>query len=216
MILAKLFFVFALVLCTVNALHFEIKEGEVKCFIEEVPEDTLIVGIYKTEVYDQVDAAFEPVEADTGIHVLVKDPEQDEVVDKDFAGSGRFTFTSQQPGEHEICLSTNTSRWFFEGRTMRVHLEIQVGENANDYSKIAKEEKLTELQLRIRQLRDQVTQIIKEQSFQRVREARFRMTSESTNQRVLWWACAQGAVLIGLGFWQMRHLKGFFEKKKLV
>jgi len=48
------------------------------------------------------------------------------------------------------------------------------------------------------------------------REERFRETSESTNQRVLWWAIAQTAILIITGMWQMKHLKSFFEAKKLV
>jgi len=48
------------------------------------------------------------------------------------------------------------------------------------------------------------------------REERFRETSESTNQRVLWWAIAQTAILIVTGMWQMRHLRSFFEAKKLV
>lgn len=48
------------------------------------------------------------------------------------------------------------------------------------------------------------------------REERFRQTSESTNKRVLWWSLAQVIVLVSMGFWQMRHLKTFFETKKLV
>ncbi len=56
----------------------------------------------------------------------------------------------------------------------------------------------------------------KEQNYQRYREERFRATSDSTNQRVLWWSLAQLFVLVIAGFWQMRHLKGFFEAKKLV
>jgi uncharacterized beta-barrel protein YwiB (DUF1934 family) len=56
----------------------------------------------------------------------------------------------------------------------------------------------------------------KEQNYQRYREERFRATSDSTNQRVLWWSVAQLLVLITAGFWQMRHLRGFFEAKKLV
>lgn len=51
----------------------------------------------------------------------------------------------------------------------RIHLDIQVGEHANDYQEIAAKDKLTELQLRIRQLLDQVEQISKEQNYQRVR-----------------------------------------------
>lgn len=50
----------------------------------------------------------------------------------------------------------------------RVHLDIQVGEHANNYPEIAAKDKLTELQLRARQLLDQVEQIQKEQNYQRV------------------------------------------------
>ncbi|MCL4137658.1 UNVERIFIED_CONTAM: hypothetical protein GTU68_027425 [Idotea baltica] len=48
------------------------------------------------------------------------------------------------------------------------------------------------------------------------REERFRQTSENTNQRVLWWSIGQVCILLAMGFWQMRHLKSFFEAKKLV
>jgi emp24/gp25L/p24 family/GOLD len=49
-------------------------------------------------------------------------------------------------------------------------LDIQVGEHAIDYANIAQKEKLSELQLRVRQLLDQVEQITKEQNYQRVRK----------------------------------------------
>lgn len=132
-----------------------------------------------------------------------------------------------------------------------MHLDIQVGEHAVDYNQIAQKEKLSELQLRLRQLLDQVEQITKEQNYQRVsvtlkpffsndynffsfflylflrflkkflfyfqyREERFRQTSESTNSRVLWWSLTQTCILICMGTWQMKHLKSFFEAKKLV
>lgn len=50
-----------------------------------------------------------------------------------------------------------------------MHLDIQVGEHANNYPEIAAKDKLTELQLRARQLLDQVEQIQKEQDYQRVK-----------------------------------------------
>jgi hypothetical protein len=75
---------------------------------------------------------------------------------------------------------------------------------------------LSELQLRVRQLLDQVEQITKEQNYQRYGEERFRTTSEGTNQRVLWWALGQTIILLCMGAWQMKHLKGFFQAKKLV
>ena len=54
----------------------------------------------------------------------------------------------------------------------RVHLDIHVGEQTMDYAGIAQKEKLTELQLRVRQLLAQVDQINKEQNYQRVRKTR--------------------------------------------
>ena len=53
---------------------------------------------------------------------------------------------------------------------------MHIGED--NYKQVAQKEKLTELQLRVRQLMDQVTQIQKEQNYQRYREERFRATSE--------------------------------------
>lgn len=150
-----------------------------------------------------------------GMHVEVRDSDDKVVLSRVYSSQGRISFTSHTPGEHIICMFSNSTAWF-SGAQLRVHLDIQVGEHAIDYANVAQKEKLTELQLRIRQLLDQVEQITKEQNYQRYREERFRHTSESTNSRVLWWSLAQTVVLVCMGFWQMRHLKSFFEAKKLV
>lgn len=80
---------------------------------------------------------------------------------------GRISFTSHTPGEHVICMYSNSTAWF-SGSQLRVHLDIQVGEHAIDYANVAQKEKMSELQVRIRQLLDQVEQITKEQNYQRV------------------------------------------------
>lgn len=45
---------------------------------------------------------------------------------------------------------------------------MSIGEHANDYGNMAEKQKLTDLQLRLRQLIDQTDQIAKEQGYQRV------------------------------------------------
>lgn len=199
----------------VDALYFHIRETERKCFIEEVPDETLVVGKYKVELFDKDSNDYMPTSNGIGMHVEVKDPEQKVVMSKTYSSEGRFSFTTHAPGEHLICLYSNSTAWF-GGGNLRVHLDIEVGEHAVDYNELAGKEKLTELQLRVRQLLDQVEQISKEQNYQRYREERFRVTSESTNQRVFWWSIAQLSILVITGMWQMRHLKKFFEAKKLV
>jgi len=192
-------------------------ETEKKCFIEEIPDETMVTGKYRTQLYDEMESLFMPASPGIGMHVEVTGPEKNVVLSKFYAAEGRFAFTSHNPGEHYICFYSNSTKWsLFSGGKLRVHLEILVGEHANDYEEIAAKDKLTELQLRMRQLLDQVDQITKEQSYQRYREEKFRGTSESTNKQVLWWAFIQTLVLFVTGFWQMRHLKGFFEAKKLV
>lgn len=47
-------------------------------------------------------------------------------------------------------------------------MSIRVGEHAVDYAQIVAKDKLNDLQLRMRQLMDQVEQISKEQAYQRV------------------------------------------------
>ncbi|XP_064600243.1 transmembrane emp24 domain-containing protein eca-like isoform X2 [Liolophura sinensis] len=198
-----------------HGLYFHIGETQKKCFIEEIPDETMVVGNYKVQVFDYSVKAYMPTAPGVGMHVEVKDPVNSVVLSRTYASEGRFTFTSHSAGEHVICLHSNSSAWFSSGQ-LRVHLDIQVGEHAVDYQQIQAKDKLSELQLRVRQLLDQVEQITKEQNYQRYREERFRQTSESTNQRVLWWSISQTVILLVTGFWQMKHLKSFFEAKKLV
>ncbi|EGT50131.1 hypothetical protein CAEBREN_15765 [Caenorhabditis brenneri] len=197
-----------------NSLYFHIAETEKKCFIEEIPDETMVTGNYKVQLFDPNTKGYGDY-PNIGMHVEVKDPEDKVILSKLYTAEGRFTFTSNTPGEHVICIYSNSTAWF-NGAQLRVHLDIQAGEHAQDYAQIAQKDKLNELQLRIRQLLDQVDQITKEQNYQRYREERFRQTSESTNSRVFYWSIAQVVVLAITGAWQMRHLRGFFEAKKLV
>uniref|UniRef100_A0A3Q3Q338 GOLD domain-containing protein n=1 Tax=Monopterus albus TaxID=43700 RepID=A0A3Q3Q338_MONAL len=198
----------------VSSLYFHIGETEKKCFIEEIPDETMIIGNYRTQLYDKQAEEYLPATQGLGMFVEVKDPDDKVILSRQYGSEGRFTFTSHTPGEHQICLHSNSSKFsLFAGGMLRVHLDIQVGEHANNYAEIAAKDKLTELQLRVRQLVEQVDQIQKEQNYQRYREERFRQTSESTNQRVLWWSIVQTLILVAIGIWQMRHLKSFFECK---
>jgi len=210
-------FVILQILHICSGVYFYIGEKEKKCFIEELPEDTMVKANYKAQLLNKETGVYENSAPGMGMHVEVKDPDNQIVLSKTYGSQGSFAFTTHKPGDQHICLHSNSTKWsFFASGKIRVDFSIQIGENTNDYSKIAAKDKLTELQLRVRQLLDQVEQIQKEQNYQRIRENRFRQTSESTNKRVLWWSVGQTLLLIIAGLWQMKHLKGFFEAKKLV
>jgi hypothetical protein len=95
-------------------------------------------------------------------------------------------------------------------------LQLDIGENAQDYSEIAKTEHLSAIEVEVRKLNDKIRGIRAEQDYQRAREERFRDTSESTNARVMWWSICQTVVLLIAGVYQLVNLKGFFKSKKLA
>uniref|UniRef100_A0A8C9TP25 Transmembrane p24 trafficking protein 9 n=1 Tax=Scleropages formosus TaxID=113540 RepID=A0A8C9TP25_SCLFO len=162
-------FLFNLLYSLTFALYFHIGETEKKCFIEEIPDETMIIGNYRTQLYDKQKEEYLPATQGLGMFVEVKDPDEKVILSRQYGSEGRFTFTSHTPGEHQICLHSNSSKFsLFAGGMLRVHLDIQVGEHTNNYAEIAAKDKLTELQLRVRQLVEQVDQIQKEQNYQRV------------------------------------------------
>ncbi|KAI5202400.1 Transmembrane Emp24 Domain-Containing Protein 9 [Manis pentadactyla] len=200
-----------------GAFYLEVRELEEKCFIQEIPDGTVVIGNYKTELYDPAMEKYQPSPQWINLFVFVKDPENKNLLARQYGPQGSFTFTSQSPGEHQICLHLESIRFalFYDGK-LAIHLDMQLGEHTTDYAEFAAKDKLTLLHLRVQQLVEQVVQIQKEQEYQRWQEERFRQTSESTNQRVLWWSILQTFILVATGIWQMQHLKSFFKAKKLV
>ncbi|XP_042528711.1 transmembrane emp24 domain-containing protein 11 isoform X2 [Dipodomys spectabilis] len=98
----------------------------------------------------------------------------------------------------------------------RIHLDIRVGEHDLDAAIAQAKDKVNKVTFKLEHLIEQIEQILKEQNYQRAREESFRMTSEDTNNNVLWWAFTQILIFIAVGIFQMKHLKNFFIAKKLV
>ncbi|XP_074643702.1 transmembrane emp24 domain-containing protein 9-like [Tubulanus polymorphus] len=120
-----------ILVASVSGLYFHIDETDKKCFIEVIPEETVIVGNFKSEIYYAATSTFLPASPGLGIYILVKDPQNKELFSGTYPGEGRFTFTSYSPGQHQICLNRYSSAWYGDGM-IRVHLDIQVDEHAND------------------------------------------------------------------------------------
>ena len=131
---------------------------------------------------------------------------------------GRFAFSSVESGLYQVCLKLNeTAGWFdSEKKTMKFHMAIQVGHGTRDYNELIKKEHLTDVQVQIRRLQDRTEDISAEIAYQEEREEASRDTSESTNSRIVWWSIGQTTVMLVSAVWQIKHLKNFFEAKKLV
>ncbi|RPD64359.1 hypothetical protein L226DRAFT_484325 [Lentinus tigrinus ALCF2SS1-7] len=196
-----------------NALHFYLDTNEKRCFIEELPTDTVVEGHYRALEWSEQEQKY--VEnSNLGILVEVDELETGHnVVKTRGPADGRFTFTSHDSGDHSICLSSNYGTSWFSSTHIRLHLDIVVGSTKPDTEHDRSH--VSELSQKLRDLNMKLEDVRREQQYQREREAAFRDLSEETNARTVWYTVAQIGVLIATCVWQMRHLKRFFEDRKL-
>ncbi|CAG9999552.1 unnamed protein product [Clonostachys byssicola] len=206
----------------VQALHFYVDPATPKCFFEDLPKGTLVVGHYTAQEFDDRQDVWQE---HTGISIYIS---VDELFDNDHrvvsqrgSSSGRFTFSAAEAGNHRICFTPNSN----SGRTswmsaaednggIKLKLDLVIGETNEIHS--TDKTKLEDITSRIQDLNARLRDVRREQVFQREREAEFRDQSEATNGRVIRWILIQLAVLGVTCAWQLSHLRSFFIKQKLT
>lgn len=102
-------------------------------------------GKYRTQLWDKQTSSFLPSTPGLGMHVEIKDPDTKVktrgfkktpchlnqyvkyvcfpfaqiILSRQYGSDGRFTFTSHTPGEHQICLHSNSTKMaLFAGGTL--------------------------------------------------------------------------------------------------
>ncbi|KAI0472700.1 emp24/gp25L/p24 family/GOLD-domain-containing protein [Xylariaceae sp. FL0804] len=205
-----------------QALYFFIDGTSPKCFFEELPKDTLVVGHYSAEEWDDSTRSWSKHD---GISIYIS---VDELFDNDHrvvsqkgSASGRFTFSAHEAGEHKICFTPSSSSgrqgWLSvlsDNGGIKLTLDLAIGETSEIES--TDKTKLQDISQRVRDLNSRLQDIKREQIFQREREAEFRDQSESTNSRVVRWMFIQVIVLGLTCAWQLSNLRSFFIKQKLT
>lgn len=198
---------------TIRGLHLYLDSDETKCFIEELPSETVVDGHYRAFVFEPQSNLY-ILDNQLGIDVEVEEVDSGHVVTQTRGPSdGKFTFTSHEAGDHTICLSTNwTTSAFSSPSHIKLYFDVTVGSTKPDLEQDRSH--VTELVRRLRDLNMRMEEVQREQQYQREREASFRDLSESTNSRAVWYTIAQIGVLFIVCFWQLRHLKQFFRESR--
>lgn len=65
-----------------SALFFHLGETEKKCFIEDIPDDTMVEGIYKVEMFDRIQDKYTLTLSGFGMLVEVQDEDKKVVMSK--------------------------------------------------------------------------------------------------------------------------------------
>lgn len=202
----------ALLLAAADAIYFHVQQGQPRCFIEELPGQTLVVATYKNPDFKPYGT---PGFSGTGVLIRVMDPAGMQLLARDADTEGRVSFTATLGGEYQVCFSTNSTRWQGGPQKFRIDLKLDVGEEGLDYAEVAKKEHLSELEVEIRKLNDKVKDVLAEQAYQRQRELEFRRTADATHSKQQLWSIFQIGVMAVAAFVQVTTLRRFFRGKKL-
>ncbi|EDW96234.2 uncharacterized protein Dyak_GE25008 [Drosophila yakuba] len=183
-------------------LYFTMRETVQKCFIQTTPDETDVLVHYAFEVEDSSSGGFMPAPPGLGIHVEVRDSTNKVVLSRVYKSEARLKFTTHWPGDHRICLQSNSSAWF-EGALLRVHLDIETGERTVDYDNVRRVYNLDYMQLRILQLMNQAKDISRNQNYQRFEEKLYRRTCDSIYFNIVSFSVAQVVILLLL--WAIQY-----------
>ncbi|CAL1699111.1 unnamed protein product [Somion occarium] len=137
---------------------------------------------------------------------------------KGIKGEARFAVTAHSEADVGVCFKNYLDPGVTgAGRVSKViDLDVDIGADAVDYNAIANQESLSGLETEMRKLEGVVKEIVDELDYLKSREERFQATNMSTNRRVQTFAWLTLLSLIGLGVWQIFHLRAFFKRKYLI
>lgn len=155
------------------------------------------------------------------IEIIDSTPQRNVYLSKrDVKGETRLAVTAHAEGEVGVCLknwlSPDVKTILARNMTRTIDLDIDIGVDAVDYNAIANQESLSGLETEMRKLEGVVKEIEDELDYLKKREERFATTNLSTNQRVQNFAWFTLFSLIGLGVWQIFHLRAYFKRKYLI
>jgi len=184
---------------TVEGLSYTIDANAEECFYEEVPAGTRLGLSYQVTEGGALD-----------IDCVIKGPDDSELFKMDRSSSAHYTFSASTQGVYKFCFG-NT---FSTVTRKQIGFIVTVGET--NTQELAKAEHLSVLENSIMQVSEGLASIQSEQAYMRARERGHRSTTESTNERVLYWAVFEAIVLLCMSFGQIFYIKRSFETKTKV
>jgi p24 family protein alpha len=193
---AIVYFLLAFLAAPARALYFHMENGKAKCFHEELPKDTLVVGKqrqssralenvkrltsslhsghFNAQQWNDQMRSYMP---DNNINIYISVEEvfdnYHRVVSQRGDAKGRFTFSAADSGEHRICFTPTNGPghggWLSNGEPtggIQFDLDMAIGETSNIES--TDKSKIDDIVSKVKNLNGRLHDIKREQVFQRV------------------------------------------------
>lgn len=133
--------------------------------------------------------------------------EENEVDENNFS-EGSFSFQTPSDGDYTMCISNGSEdENDGETRTVAFNLKALAFGQEDGYEYVGLHSELQSLQQGLDFLKDH-------QSFMNQREDVHKQTLESINVKLTCWTVLEALILVGMAFWQISYIRGFFEVKR--
>ncbi|WOK94303.1 hypothetical protein Cni_G03005 [Canna indica] len=178
-----------------------------KCVSEEIQPNVVVLADY---------AVIHEGHTENGLPTIaakVTSPYGNTLHHKEHVTVGQFAFTTTEAGNYLACFWIDSGD---KGVETSVSVDWKIGIAAKDWDSVAKKEKIEGVELELTKLEAAVHAIHENLLYLKSREADMREVSERTNSRVAWFSVMSAGVCIAVSILQLWHLKGYFEKKKLI
>lgn len=110
--------IFLLALPFTHSIYFHVSHGTKRCFLEEMPGQTLFLATYKNPDYKPFGAA--GYTDGTAVIIRVLDPSGATVLSRTADVTGKIAFHSTEGGEYQLCFNTNSSYYSGAQKFVRV------------------------------------------------------------------------------------------------
>lgn len=103
-----------------------------------------------------------------------------------------------------------------DAKRRRVRLVIHKGDSAHDYTRLAKKEHMTQLEVSLQQISKELQQLMRELDRAHRLESKVMRLNQRTNGQVKMMSIVALSTMIGVGFFQSIYTKRFFKRKKIL
>ncbi|PKA65648.1 Transmembrane emp24 domain-containing protein p24delta3 [Apostasia shenzhenica] len=189
-----------------RAIWINLPASGTKCVSEEIQPNVVVLADYMVISDD-------PSHDQTTISAKVTSPYGNTLHQKEKVSVGQFAFTTSEAGNYLACFWIDSGG---QSAGASVNLDWKIGIAAKDWDSVAKKEKIEGVELELRKLEAQVQAIRQNLLYLKSKESDMRVVSEKTNARVAWFSIMSIGVSVVVSVLQLWHLKGFFQKKKLI
>lgn len=185
-----------------------------ECFFERVSSGTKM-GL----TFEVVEGGF------LDLDLVIVGPDRKEIHREERISSGKYTFAAHMDGDYQYCFGNKMSS--MTPKVVMFSMDVEEkhqqkadghgdGSNASAAGHDASATDHDKLELMIKDLSSGLSSVKHEQEYMTVRDRVHRQINESTNSRVLLWACFEALLLVAITLGQVFYLKRFFEVRRVV